>query len=57
MSCVRVGVVVSCVHDVMYSGSEVGSGYGRGSELSGSVSSGKVGSIPGAVVVHVLYRW
>ena len=41
-----IGAGVCGVHAVMYSGSEVGSGYGRGSELYGCVGGGRVGAVP-----------
>ena len=52
-----VSVGIRGMHDIVYSCGNVCRANGRGSELYGSVSSGRVGSIPGAVVVHVLYRW
>ena len=57
MSWVRVGIVVGGVHDVMYPRGNVWDGYGEGRELYGSVRGGRVGTVPGSVVIMVLDGW
>ena len=56
MSCVRVRVVVSGVHDVVHSCGDVWYGNGRCDELYGCVGGGGVGAVPGSMVVEVLNR-
>ena len=57
MSCVRVGVVVGGVHDIMYPRGDVWYGYGGSRELYGCVLSGRVGAVPRPVVIMVLNGW
>ena len=57
MSCVRVGIVVGGVHDVMYPRGNVWDGYGGSGELHGCVRGGRVGTVPGSVVIMVLDGW
>ncbi len=42
------------MHNVVYSGGNVGNGDGRGLKLYGCVSGGRVRAIPGAMVIKVL---
>ena len=51
---VRAGVCG--VHDVMYSGGDVGNRDGWSFKLYGCVSGGGVRSIPRSMVIEVLYR-
>ena len=55
MSCVRIRAVVCGVHDVVHSSGDMWNGDGRCLELYGCVSSGGVGTVPGAMVVKMLY--
>ena len=54
MSSLRIRAGVCGVHDVVYSGSNVGNGDGRGLKLYGCVSSGRVRTVPAAMVIKVL---
>ena len=57
MSCVWIGIAVGGVHDVVYPCGDVWDGYGGSGELYGCVRGGRVGTVPGSVVIMVLDRW
>ena len=48
-------VVIRGMHDVMYSGGKVWDGDGRCLELNGSVSGCRMGTVPGAMMIKMLY--
>ena len=52
-----VSMCIRSMHDIVYYCSNVCRANSRNSKLYGGVSGGGVGSIPGAVVVHMLYGW
>ena len=57
MSCVRVGVVVGGVHDVVQYCGDVWDGNGRSAKLYGCVGGNGVGTVPRSVVIMMLDGW